>query len=87
MDEKAFFRALGERLRDMRTRRGLSQEKMIFCGFSPRHWKQIEAGRPITLKTVLRICEVFAVPVASLMRGLDKGMYRGGAGRRPPRSD
>jgi transcriptional regulator with XRE-family HTH domain len=48
---------------------------MISFGFSARHWQQIEAGRPITVTTLLRICEVFRVPVARLLKGLDKGIY------------
>ena len=36
-------------------------------GFSARHWQQIEAGRPITVTTLLRICEVLQVPVARLL--------------------
>ncbi len=35
------------------------------------HWEQIEAGRPITVTTLLRICEVFDLPMAKLVRGLD----------------
>jgi hypothetical protein len=48
---------------------------MISFGFSARHWQQIEAGRPITVTTALRICEAFHVPVARLLQGLDKGIY------------
>jgi len=55
--------------------RDFSQEDMISFGFSARHWQQIEAGRTITVTTLLRICEVFRVPVARLLRGLDKGIY------------
>ncbi len=44
---------------------------MISFGFSARHWQQIEAERPITVKTLLRICEAFDVPLARLVRGLD----------------
>jgi hypothetical protein len=40
-----------------------------------RHWQQIEAGRPITVSTLLRICEVFKIPVDRLVRGLDAGIY------------
>ena len=52
-------------------RAGYSQEDMISHGFSARHWQQIEKGRPITLKTLLRICEVFRTPMARLVGGLD----------------
>ncbi len=51
------------------------QEDMISLGFSARHWQQIEAGRPITMTTLLRICGVFNVPADRLIRGLDKGIY------------
>lgn len=44
---------------------------MISYGFSARHWQQIEAGRPITVRTLLRIGEVFCVSLASLVGGLD----------------
>ena len=74
-DQAKFFDRLGERVRNLRKSRGLSQEDMISFGFSARHWQQIEAGRPITVTTLLRICEVFHVPVARLLQGLDKGIY------------
>jgi len=44
-------------------------------GFSTRHWQQIEAGRPITVITLLRICEVFELKMDKLVRGLDEGIY------------
>jgi len=42
--EKQFFRALGQRVKKLRTSRGYTQEDMIGLGFSARHWQQIEAG-------------------------------------------
>jgi transcriptional regulator with XRE-family HTH domain len=74
-DQAKFFDRLGERVRKLRKSQGFSQEDMISFGFSARHWQQIEAGRPITVTTLLRICEVFRVPVARLLQGLDKGIY------------
>jgi transcriptional regulator with XRE-family HTH domain len=74
-DQEKFFNRLGERVRELRKSRGLSQEDVISFGFSARHWQQIEAGRPITVTTLLRICEAFKVPVARLLQGLDKGIY------------
>ena len=76
IDDDAFFRALGGRVRDIRKRQGLSQEDMISFGFSARHWQQIEAGRPITVKTLLRISAAFDVPLVRLVRGLDEGAKR-----------
>ena len=55
---------------------GFSQEDMLSFGFSTRHWQQVEAGRPITVTTLLRICEVFEVPMSGLVEGLDaEGVY------------
>jgi transcriptional regulator with XRE-family HTH domain len=76
IDESRFFRALGERVRELRKARQYTQEDMIGFGFSARHWQQIEAGRPITLKTLLRICDTFRVRVETLLTGLDRGIYK-----------
>jgi transcriptional regulator with XRE-family HTH domain len=64
------FKQLGARLKAMRQKRGHSQEDMLSFGFSTRHWQQIEAGRPITLTTLLRVCDVFEVTPEKLLRGL-----------------
>jgi transcriptional regulator with XRE-family HTH domain len=75
-NQDIFFRALGTRLRELRKKHGYSQEDMLSFGFSTRHWQQVEAGRPITVTTLLRICEVFDVPMSKLVQGLDKeGVY------------
>jgi transcriptional regulator with XRE-family HTH domain len=72
VNQQKFFRTLGRRIRDLRKKHKYSQEDMISFGFSARHWQQIEAGRPITMTTLLRICDTFHVPMARLVRGLDK---------------
>lgn len=74
-NQDKFFRALGIRVRALRKKRGYSQEDMLSFGFSTRHWQQVEAGRPITVTTLLRICEVFETPVSKLVRGLDDDVY------------
>jgi transcriptional regulator with XRE-family HTH domain len=75
-DQDKFFSALGTRVRELRKKRGYSQEDMLSFGFSTRHWQQVEAGRPITVTTLLRICEVFRTPMSKLVQGLDKeGVY------------
>jgi transcriptional regulator with XRE-family HTH domain len=76
VDEKQFFRSFGERVKKLRTSQGFTQEDMIGFGFSARHWQQIEAGRPITLTTMLRICDTFAIRASHLLDGLDRGIYR-----------
>ena len=77
MDNQAkFFRQLGQRVKDLRVKHSYTQEDMISLGFSARHWQQIEAGRPITLTTLLRICRVFSTPMERVVKGLDKGFYK-----------
>jgi transcriptional regulator with XRE-family HTH domain len=73
--QEAFFRALGTKVRELRKKHKYSQEDMISFGFSARHWQQIEAGRPITVTTLLRICEVFEISMSKLVRRLDNGIY------------
>jgi transcriptional regulator with XRE-family HTH domain len=75
VDHAKFFKALGQRVKELRKKRGHSQEDMISFGFSARHWQQIEAGRPITMTTLLRICDVFKVRLEAVVRSLDRGIY------------
>jgi transcriptional regulator with XRE-family HTH domain len=70
IDQADFFKKLGERVRTARKEHGYSQEDMISFGFSARHWQQIEAGRPITLTTLLRICDTFGEPLETFVDGL-----------------
>ena len=71
-----YFRALGHKIRSCRTERKLTQEDMISYGFSVRHWQMIEAGRPITLFTLLRICDTFNIPPERLLEGLSHHLRR-----------
>lgn len=64
---RRFFRGLGHEIRACRLARKLSQEDMISYGFSARHWQMMEAGRPITVFTLLRVCEAFDLPVEKLV--------------------
>jgi len=74
-NQDKFFKALGQRVKELRRKRGYSQEDMISFGFSARHWQQIEAGRPITVSTLLRICETLETNLTGLLRGLDSDIY------------
>ncbi|HEY0701458.1 MAG TPA: helix-turn-helix transcriptional regulator, partial [Candidatus Acidoferrales bacterium] len=75
-NERQFFRAFGVRIKKLRKSHGYTQEDMIGFGFSARHWQQIEAGRPITIRTLLRISATFGVNAARLIDGLDRGIYK-----------
>lgn len=71
-DEAKFFKALGARVKLLREGAGLSQEDMLSHGFSVRYWQKIEAGKPITLRTLLRIGRVFSTPLHKVVEGLDE---------------
>ena len=70
-DEAHFFKALGGRIKALREEAGYSQEDMLSHGYSVRFWQRVEAGKPITLRTLLRICRLFSTPMSDVMRGLD----------------
>ena len=75
IDANPFFAALGQRVRNLRVKHGLTLEDMIARGFSARHWQQIEQGRPISCTTLLRISLVFDVSVSSLVRKLPRPLF------------
>ena len=68
--EKEFFAALGPRIQRLRMRAGYSQEDMISFGYGVRFWQRIEAGKPITLRTLLRICRILGISMEAAVRGL-----------------
>ncbi len=86
-NETEFFKGLGARIKSLREKAGYSQEDMISLGFSVRYWQRVEAGKPITLRTLLRICQVFSTPMHEIVRGLDgqDGRQRSAVRRVPGR--
>jgi transcriptional regulator with XRE-family HTH domain len=68
--DRKFFTAMGQRIQTLRKRGGYSQEDMISFGYTVRYWQRIEAGKPITLRTLLRICRILGTTVESVVRGL-----------------
>lgn len=70
-DETQFFKGLGARIKELRQKAGYSQEDMLSYGYSVRYWQKVEAGKPITLRTLLRVCRIFAAPMSDVVRGLD----------------
>jgi hypothetical protein len=45
---------------------------MNAVGLFTRHWQQIEAGRPTTTTTLLRIWRVFKMKSDDLLHGLER---------------
>jgi transcriptional regulator with XRE-family HTH domain len=74
-DADRFFRRLGYRLRELRNERNWSLDDMELVGFSAKHWQQIESGRAITVKTLLRACESFNLSLEQVITSLDSGIY------------
>jgi transcriptional regulator with XRE-family HTH domain len=70
-NESQFFKGLGARIKRLREEAGYSQEDMFSHGYQVRYWQKVEAGKPITLRTLLRICRIFRTPMADIVRGLD----------------
>ena len=70
-EESQFFKGLGVRIKRLREEAGYSQEDMLSHGYSVRYWQKIEAGKPITLRTLLRICRIFSTPMCDIVRALD----------------
>lgn len=52
---------LGRHIRELRVAAGFTQEDMIERGFSLRHYQRIEAGRSITVATILKLANAFDV--------------------------
>jgi DNA-binding Xre family transcriptional regulator len=56
--------------------RGWSIDDMEVRGLRAKHWQQLETGRPITVETLLRICQALEVTLAFLVVDLDADIYK-----------
>jgi len=66
-----FLAELGAKLRQMRLERGWTYRHMIVKhGFHLAHWQSFEKGKGISVPSLLRVCEVFDIPLESLVAGL-----------------
>lgn len=65
--EEKFFKKFGKQIREIRSKKGFSQEDMAYHGFSTRFYQRIEAGKPIHFKTVLRLAKAFKCSVKDLI--------------------
>lgn len=75
-DSTRFFKRFGHRLRQLREARDWSIDDMEVRGIGAKHWQQFEAGRPITVKTLLRVCEALNIKASVLLDGLDEDIYQ-----------
>ncbi|MFF5670242.1 helix-turn-helix transcriptional regulator [Streptomyces hygroscopicus] len=65
-------RAVGNRIRELRLWRNLSQERLAErCGVDRQTVNRIEMGhQAATIDTLIRIAQALAVPLTDLVRGL-----------------
>jgi len=79
-DYKEFSAALGKRVKQMRKERGLTLRALVVQhGFHLTQIQRIEKGDGVSVPTLLRIAEVFQIPVEKLIAGL--GLVEGGESR------
>jgi transcriptional regulator with XRE-family HTH domain len=64
------FKEVGSRYRKARLAKGMVQEDVLEHGFSVRHYQQLEAGRAHSITALLRVCEMFSLDPAIVMKGL-----------------
>jgi len=48
---------------------------MEIRGIRAKHWQQLETGRPITVTTLLRVCQALNVNASYLLTELDLDIY------------
>jgi transcriptional regulator with XRE-family HTH domain len=79
-DYKQFSAGLGKRVRQLRKDRGLTLRALVVQhGFHLTQIQRIEKGDGVSVPTLLRIAEVFQIPVEKLVAGL--GLIEGGESR------
>ena len=70
MTEAELLRTLGNRIKALRTRKGLTQHYVAMkCGFAKGSMSRIEAGQGNpTIRTLHRISRVLEIPLAEFFR-------------------
>ncbi|GAA3771362.1 MULTISPECIES: helix-turn-helix domain-containing protein [Terriglobus] len=70
-DYKEFSAAFGKKVKELRKARGLTLRAMIVeHGFHLTQFQRIEKGEGVSVPTLLRIAEVFQMPLEKLVAGL-----------------
>lgn len=69
---EAFLGQLGARIKQLRKERGWTLRDMVVQhGFHLSHWQAFEKGnRGMSLPSLLRIADVYKIPVSELLSGL-----------------
>jgi len=67
-NDSKFFRKFGARIKELRLEKGLTQEQIT--SFSTRYYQRVEAGKPIHMRTVLKLCNTFGLTLEKLFKDL-----------------
>ena len=71
IDPKKFSKALGLRVRALRNEKGWTLEQAEDHGWpSWRHLQKIEAGKNITIQTLVNLANLFDIRPSELLKGL-----------------
>lgn len=65
-NQARFFKTFGATVKKLRIKAGLTQEDMMDFGFSVRFYQRIEAGKPIHMKTILKLANALDVSLKQL---------------------
>jgi transcriptional regulator with XRE-family HTH domain len=70
-DYEEFRQALATRIRALRKAKGWTQMQMTTdFGYHVSFWQSIEAGRKMSLQTLLRVANTFDLTVEELLQGI-----------------
>ncbi len=72
MEKQAVLIQIGQRIRDIREQKGISQQDLAAgCNFEKSNMSRIEAGRSnFTIGTLVKICQVLKIKLSDLMTDL-----------------
>ena len=84
---ETFLKQLGARLKQMRQERNWTLRDMVVeHRFHVTHWQKFEGGKGISIASLLRVCEVFAVPLKEMVADLGEVEPEQDADARPPQA-
>lgn len=70
-DYKYFLKALGARIKEMRKKKGWSLRDMVILhDYHDSQWRKFESGGSMNVQSLIRIAEVFEIPLSRLVDGL-----------------
>lgn len=70
-NDKENLKRIGQRLREIRLKRGLTLEQVEERGFpSWRHLQKLEAGKNFTMVTLAKLGEAYGMNLSEILKGV-----------------